>query len=203
MSPPSQLVERDLLSASVIVGLLCLKAFRDVPSPPVQAPQQSFAKTIPASSPANPPIPPCPQSVSNHRILCCSVPLHFPAHCWLPLHWKPLFSLPAGKVVCPMKPHSFTYSRNPFNYPPDKTLYFLLCTRSDPCSSFYFSTVFGDHEITGLGTHGCSAPIGCGPKPEIEFPGLSLHVSWAEVRLNRQRQTIARPGKDIFTNSRM
>lgn len=83
---PSQLVERDLLSASVIVGLLCLKAFRDVPSPPVQAPQQSFAKTIPASSPANPPIPPCPQSVSNHRILCCSVPLHFPAHCWLPLH---------------------------------------------------------------------------------------------------------------------
>lgn len=96
---------------------------------------------------------PALKSVSHHRILCCSVPLHFPAHCWLPLHWKPLF-LPAGKVVCPMKPHSFTYSRNPFLYPPDKTLYFLLCTRSDPYSSFYFSTVFGDHEITGLGTHG-------------------------------------------------
>lgn len=143
------------------MGLLCLKSFRDSPSPPVQDPHQGVAKTTLASSP-------CSSKPPWMTLFHTSVPLYM-------LFPLPLFSLSAGKRICPIKLHSyFTYSRNPFLYPPDKTLYFLLCTTSDPCSSFYFSI----NTLQCLGTRRLLAwgnmvfcPYWCDSKPGTEFLG--------------------------------
>ena len=114
------------------MGLLCLKSFRDSPSPPVQDPHQGVAKTTLASSP-------CSSKPPWMTLFHTSVPLYmlfpppYPYSPLLPISRFPsdhsLDSLPLGSLLCPPpqdqdRCHIYIFPLHPIYIPLIRSTYY-------------------------------------------------------------------------------